>query len=266
MKDPFGRTIDYLRISVTDRCNLNCRYCMPDRNADLLDRKDLLSFEEIRDFTALAVSLGVRKVRLTGGEPLVRADILNLVKMLSRIEEIEDLSMTTNGLRLERFAHPLIEAGLHRLNISLDTINPDRYQEITGGGNYKRTLAGILAARDAGFERIKLNCVVERSRDEKDAREVARFAMQNGFEVRYIRQMNLAEGKFWVVDGGSGGKCDQCSRVRLSCDGQVRPCLFSDAGYPVRELGMKEALLQAIHHKPESGETCRNISFRQIGG
>ena len=266
MKDPFGRTLNYLRISVTDRCNLNCRYCMPDRNEELLDRKDLLTFEEIRDFTVLAAGLGVTKVRLTGGEPLVRSDILDLVKMLSQIEGIQDLSMTTNGLRLEKFARPLLKAGLHRLNISLDTINPDRYREITGGGDCERTLAGIMAAKQAGFERIKLNCVVEQSRDETDAREVARFAMKNGFEVRYIRQMNLIEGKFWVVDGGSGGNCEQCSRIRLSCDGQVRPCLFSDAGYPVRELGMKEALMQAVNHKPESGETCRNITFRRIGG
>jgi cyclic pyranopterin phosphate synthase len=266
MQDRFGRTIDYLRISVTDRCNLNCYYCLPDRNAELLPRSELLSFEEIRDFTALAAGLGIRKVRLTGGEPLVRADILALVGMLSRIEGVEDLSMTTNGQLLDLFARPLFEAGLNRLNVSLDTINPDRYREVTGGGRLERTLSGILSAGRAGFERIKLNCVVEKSRNEMDAREVARFAMENGFEVRYIRRMNLAEGEFWVVDGGSGGKCEQCSRLRLSCDGQVRPCLFSDVGYPVRKLGMREALMQALRHKPESGQSCRTITFRRIGG
>ena len=265
MRDSFGRTIHYLRISVTDRCNLRCGYCLPNGCAELLPRGDLLSYEEITDVAQTAVGLGFNKVRLTGGEPLVRSCVVDLVGMLSRIEGLEDLSMTTNGVLLDQYAVPLVKAGLHRVNISLDSMNPERYREATLG-DVKRVLAGIQAAKGAGFKRIKLNCVVEKSSDEADARGVAAFAMEQGLEVRFIRRMNLAAGEFWAVDGGIGGRCELCNRLRLSSDGQIRPCLFSDEGFSVRELGTREAIMQAIETKPESGKRCHTTSFRRIGG
>jgi cyclic pyranopterin phosphate synthase len=232
----------------------------------MLDRRDLLSYEEIADVARCAVDLGFNKIRLTGGEPLTRKDIITLVRMLGRIGGIEDLCMTTNGTLLERYAVPLIEAGLHRLNISLDTVDAERYREKTEGGDIERVFAGIRAAVDAGFGRIKINCVIEQTSEEPDARGVALFAMKHGYEVRFIRHMDLARGAFWVVEGGLGGKCDLCNRLRLSSDGMVRPCLFSDMGFSVRELGAREALVRAITAKPESGQTCGNTTFRRIGG
>ncbi len=266
MRDPFGRTISYLRISVTDRCNLRCCYCMPEGGVPLLRREDLLTYEEITEIARTAAGMGFNKFRLTGGEPLVRAEITRLVAMLARIEGVEDLAMTTNGVLLEAHAAPLAEAGLHRVNISLDSVDPERYREKTRGGDLKRVLAGIEAARAAGFKPIKLNCVVERSSRETDAQEVAAFARKERLEVRFIRHMNLAEGEFWIVEGGEGGNCVRCNRLRLSSEGLIRPCLFSDTGFNVRELGAREAILRAIHAKPESGRQCRTSTFSRIGG
>lgn len=266
MRDPFGRRIDYLRISVTDRCNLRCYYCMPEGDVPLIQREDRLTFEEITEVAQAAAGLGFDKIRLTGGEPLLRSNLVHLVAMLGRVRGLKDLSMTTNGLLLDRYALPLAEAGLHRVNISLDSVDPEVYREKTRGGDLKRAIKGIRAAQAAGFQRIKLNCVVEWSSEEPDAREVAAFAEREGLEVRFIRRMNLATGEFWVVEGGAGGDCARCNRLRLSCEGLVRPCLFSDVGFSVRELGARAALMQAIEAKPESGEQCVTSTFSQIGG
>ena len=273
MLDRFGRAITYLRISVTDRCNLQCRYCATLADEAPLARKDLLSFEEITEVTEAAVALGVRKVRLTGGEPLMRRDVEALMWMLAALPGVEDFAMTTNGVLLADHAYALADAGLQRINVHLDTVNPQRYSSLTSGGDLGRVLAGIEAARAAGLAPIKLNCVVSEFSAESDAQEVADFAAQNGLEVRIIRRMNLATGDFWIVEGGAGGDCRRCDRLRLSCDGIVRPCLFSDLGFSVRELGAERALRQAVDEKPERGAPCpreglayRAGGIRGIGG
>lgn len=266
MRDHFGRTIRYLRISVTDRCNLRCYYCLHEADAEFLDRSQLLTYEEITEVVESAIDLGFNKFRLTGGEPLVRTDIISLVEMIGRLDGVEDFGMTTNGVLLEKLAFPLFTAGLHRLNISLDTVDPERYREKTNGGDIARVFSGIQAAKAAGFKKIKINCVIEKSSQEFDARGVAAYAVAQDFDIRFIRHMNLAQGAFWVVEGGLGGKCDLCDRLRLSSDGVVRPCLFSDLGFSVRELGAREALERAAEHKPKSGETCNSTTFRRIGG
>lgn len=265
MLDRFNRKIDYLRISVTDKCNLRCVYCMPREGVKLIRHEDMLSFEEIVDFAKTAVELGVRKIRVTGGEPLVRRGILTLVEMLASVDGIEDFAMTTNGSRLAEFAGPLRKAGIQRLNISLDTLDPARYSEITRGGNIDDVMAGISAAWAAGFATIKINCVVRRSADEDDAAAVASFARVSGLQVRFIRRMNLERGTFSTVIGGLGGDCAKCNRLRLTCGGWVRPCLFSDLGFRVRDLGPHEAIRRAVDAKPECGQTSRN-QFYSIGG
>ncbi len=266
MIDPFGRTINYLRVSVTDRCNLCCGYCRPADGVPLIGHDDILSYEEILAFVRAAVRHGFRKVRLTGGEPLVRRNVLSLVERLAKFEGIEDLSMTTNGTLLGRFAAPLAEAGLRRLNVSLDAVSPQRYAEITRGGDVREVLRGLEAAVAAGVAPIKLNCVIEDSPDEPDAREVGVYAAENGFEIRYIRRMNIAKGRFWPVIGGSGGRCERCNRLRLSSDGRLRPCLFDDAAFSVRELGPEEALRLAVAAKPRSGAYSRANRMHVIGG
>ena len=266
MFDRFNRHINYLRISVTDRCNLRCRYCMPEDGIKMLDHKEILSFEEISEVARTAVNIGVEKVRLTGGEPLVRKGIVQLVAMLGRIGGIKDLGMTTNGALLEKFAQPLADAGLHRINISLDTINPLRYKLLSRNGELKDVLQGIQAARNAGLKPIKVNCVVKNNSEEPDAREVARFCRENGLEVRFIHQMDLHTGEFYVVEGATGGNCSICNRLRLTANGKIKPCLFSDLEYDVRTMGAEKALQAALHNKPACGTVNQNGSFYNIGG
>jgi len=266
MIDRFGRSIDYLRISVTDRCNLRCCYCMPPEGVTLVRHEDILRFEEIAEVVRVAAGMGVTKVRITGGEPLVRRHVETLVHMLAEIPGIRDLSMTTNGTLLDEHADALAAAGLGRVNVSLDVIDPERYAAITRGGDVRRVLAGIEAARRAGLNPVKLNCVVGGTSDPRDADDVARFARGQGLEVRFIPQMDLAAGRFGIVQGGSGGDCPRCNRLRLSSDGQVRPCLFSDLGFSVRELGAAEALRRALEQKPQSGSACTNHRIHAIGG
>ncbi len=266
MIDSFGRTINYLRVSVTDRCNLRCIYCRPAEGVKLIPHDDILRYEEILDFVRVAVDRGICKVRVTGGEPLVRRNIPSLIERLAAIDGVEDLCMTTNGTLLDRFAGPLADAGLQRVNISLDTLSPERYASITRGGDVRAVLDGIEAAQTAGLLPIKVNCVVKQSSDEPDARAVRAYGLSKGLEVRFIRRMNIAAGAFWPVEGGLGGHCEKCNRLRLSSDGWLRPCLFNDIGFNVRELGYVESLERAVAAKPESGTSSLSNRMYEIGG
>jgi len=266
MQDSFGRRINYLRVSVTDRCNLRCSYCMPEQGVSLASHDSILSFEEILDVVKIAVKQGIDKVRITGGEPLVRHNITELIAMISKVGGISDLSMTTNAVLLDKHAKNLRRAGLQRVNISLDTMDAQRFSEITRGGDIRPVLLGIETASNAGLLPIKLNCVVEQSLDEPDALQVAAYGREHGYEVRFIRQMDLSTGKFWIVEGGSGGECGCCNRLRLSSEGFIRPCLFSDLKFNIRELGPAEALKRALESKPEFGLSNKNTGFSSIGG
>lgn len=266
MLDRFNRHINYLRVSVTDRCNLRCRYCMPEEGITLIRHEDVLTYDEITTFTRVSVAAGISKVRITGGEPLVRKGVTELVRMLSGIEGITDLSMTTNGILLADNAVALAEAGLMRVNVSLDTLDPEKYRHVTRGGELHSVIMGIEAAQKAGLRPVKINCVIKSSPDEADAREVAEFSMREGLEVRFIRQMDLASGTFSVVHGGTGGHCAKCNRLRLTPEGMLRPCLFSDHGFSIRELGAEEALRLALEAKPERGTANHVNGFYNIGG
>ena len=265
MFDSFNRRINYLRISVTDRCNLRCTYCMPADGIELIPRERILSSEEIVEITRIAVEMGVTKIRITGGEPLVRRRIVELVETIAHMDGVEDFGMTTNAIALPEFAQSLRDAGLHRLNISLDTVDPDRFRKLTRCGELADTVAGIDAAIAAGFDPIKLNCVIEESSSEPDAQGVAAFGAERGLQVRFIRKMNLATGEFWQVEGGDGGKCSTCSRLRLSSDGKLYPCLFSNLCYDVRELGIEQAIHAALEGKPQSGHKATR-EFNTLGG
>jgi cyclic pyranopterin phosphate synthase len=239
---------------------------MPEEGITLLRHDDILTYDEIKDFTEVAVRMGVNKVRITGGEPLVRKGIVSLVSMLSSIKGITDLSMTTNGVLLKDFAADLKAAGLHRVNISLDTVDEERFAMITRYGVLSNVLGGIDAAIKAGLKPVKINCVVKSSAKEIDALEVADFCNRNNLEIRYIRQMDLVNGHFYVVDGGTGGDCSICNRLRLTSNGKLKPCLFNDTEFDIRELGHEKALTMAALYKPECGTLNRNGSFYNIGG
>jgi GTP 3',8-cyclase len=266
MYDSYNRNLNYLRISVTDRCNLRCTYCMPEEGIKLFRHEEILTFSEIAEFTRVAVSKGVTKVRLTGGEPLVRKGITALVRMISEIKGIDDLSMTTNGTLLKQFAKQLKEAGLHRVNISLDTIDPEKFKTVTRIGNLIDVFEGINAAIDAGLLPVKINCVIKNSKEEKEALAVARFCKENNLEIRYIHQMDLVRGHFSVVDGGTGGDCTLCNRLRLTSNGKLKPCLFNDLEFDIRKLGFEKALNLAAELKPECGSKNESGAFYNIGG
>ncbi|UCG50061.1 MAG: radical SAM protein [Phycisphaerales bacterium] len=266
MTDRFGRIIDQLRISVTDRCNLRCRYCMPASGVKLLRNTDILSFEEILDVARAAVGMGITKIRLTGGEPLVRRGVVHLVEKLASIDGLVDLAMTTNGTLLAEHARSVADAGLQRVNISLDTTDPHLYRQMTRCGDIRAVLAGIRAAQAARLHPIKLNCVVGGLLAGSDALSVKEFGRTNGLQVRIIRMMHFERGVFSVVEGGRGGDCRRCNRLRLSSDGSIRPCLFSDVFLSVRRLGPSKSIRLAVAKKPQAGGPCAHQWMYRIGG
>lgn len=266
MLDSYNRTIDYLRISVTDRCNLRCLYCIPEDGVELLKHSDIISFEEIAETVRIAVGIGITKVRLTGGEPLIRKGIINLVKLISSVDGITDFSLTTNGVLLEKFADELFNNGIKRINISLDTLDSEKYAQITRGGNIEDVLNGIQAAKKIGFYPIKINCVIKHHKNEPDALAVTEFCQQNGLEIRYIHEMDLKTGHFDVVEGGTGGDCNRCNRLRLTATGKIKPCLFNDLEFDIKKIGIEQALLQAINQKPPCGTINHLNEFNNIGG
>ena len=195
--DSWGRVHDNLRISVTDRCNIRCFYCMPETDVHFVRRSEILDFEEIERFVRIAVTLGIRKLRVTGGEPLVRRDLAVLIRRLSTIPGIEDLALTTNGVLLPQLAAPLYEAGLRRINVHLDTIDRARFLEITRRDEIHKVLAGLEACKQLGYSKIKLNAVAVKHLVEPDIVPLARYARENGFEVRYIEFMPLDAQNLW---------------------------------------------------------------------
>jgi len=266
MYDRYNRKINYLRVSVTDKCNLRCYYCMPEEGVKLLRHSDILSYEEVTGVVRYGVQLGINKVRLTGGEPLIRRDITRLVAMLASIPGIKDLSMSTNAQLLPEYAEDLMKAGLQRVNVSLDTLDIEKYSKITRGGKLDQALEGIEAARKAGLQPIKLNAVMNQYFDEEDRAALENFASTHGYPLRFIREMDLEKGTFSVVEGGSGGDCRHCNRLRLTPNGQLKPCLFSDLAYDVRELGIEKAYRLALENKPRSGSSNTSCTFYRMGG
>jgi GTP 3',8-cyclase len=195
--DSFGRVHDNLRISVTDRCNIRCFYCMPEHEVRFVERREILDFEEIERFVRIAVGLGINKVRVTGGEPLLRRDLPVLIRRLISIPGVKDLALTTNGVLLDELAAPLYDAGLRRINVHLDTLDRARFLEITRRDDLDRVLKGIETARRLGFGPIKINAVAVKNLVEPDVAPLARYARERGFEVRYIEFMPLDAQQLW---------------------------------------------------------------------
>ncbi len=195
--DQFQRPLRDLRISVTDRCNFRCTYCMPDDEYPWIHREQILSFEEIVRAASIFVSLGVNKIRLTGGEPLVRKDLSILVGKLAAIEGVEDLAMTTNASKLVELARPLREAGLGRMTVSLDSLDPATFRRITQRADLQPVLDGLRAAAEAGFRGIKLNAVIERGVNDHEILDLVEFAREHGFEMRFIEYMDVGNANAW---------------------------------------------------------------------
>jgi len=214
--DSFGRSINYLRISVTDRCNLRCLYCMPPEGVPQMPHSEILSYEEIRTVVRAAAELGINRIRLTGGEPLVRADLPKLIKMLSQVEGIEELSLTSNGTFLKKYALEFKQAGLSRVNVSLDTLKPDRFQYITRLGELQTVLEGIEAAKEAGFEPVKINTVIMRGINDDEILDFAKMTYKEGWHIRFIELMPFKGGVEFVPSIEL--------RQHISLLGKLEPC------------------------------------------
>jgi GTP 3',8-cyclase len=280
--DLYKRPVHDLRISVTDRCNFRCSYCMPLDKYEWIDKKEILTFEEITRLATLFVGLGVEKIRLTGGEPLVRQNLDRLVGQLSPIQGLNDLCLTTNGALLGEKIHALKLAGLRRINVSLDSLDPDKFRQITKRGDLDKVLEGIFAAKSHGLHPIKLNAVIERGVNDEDILPLVEFSRQHGFAMRFIEYMDVGNANNWTseklvpknemiakihsryplkevgraqgsapsvdyefVDGqGDIGViasvtepfCSSCTRVRITADGKIVTCLFSETGHDVKAL------------------------------
>lgn len=280
MLDGCGRTIDYLRLSVTDLCNYRCRYCMPPEGVAKRDHGDILSLEELADIARAAVRLGVKKIRLTGGEPLVRRGIVELCRQLRTIPGLQELCLTTNGSLLPQLAAPLREAGLDRLNISLDTLRPDRFAEMTRLGHLSDALAGIEAAEAAGFHNLKLDTVLIGGFNDDEIDDFINLTREHPWEVRFIELMPMgpcaewdkarflsgdtvlqkvpalqqiescgvarryrlpgAMGTVGLISPVNHDFCAQCRRIRVTADGKLKGCLHSAEELPLRGLHGKE--------------------------
>jgi cyclic pyranopterin phosphate synthase len=265
MFDRFERPITYLRISVTDKCNLRCRYCMPVEGVPPRRHEDLLTLEQLAEAARAAVGLGVTKIRLTGGEPLVRRGIMALVRMIASIPGLEQLALTTNGTLLAPLARELRAAGLSSVNVSLDTLDAERYREITRRGSIDDALAGIHAARAEGFP-LKINMVVldDESRQEIDA--MSRFCASIGARLQLINHFDLSRAKGDDYAFDRPPSCGGCNRIRLLADGTLKPCLHSDYEVRLDPDHLVESFREAILAKPRHGGACTNRSMRQIGG
>lgn len=264
--DTHGRHINYLRVSVTDLCNLRCSYCRPEEGIELKGHADILSLEEIYDIVKFFVARGINKVRLTGGEPLVRKNILFLIEQLAKLPGLLDLSLTTNGTRLPEMAQSIKDAGIKRINISLDTLNAEKYKTITRGGDIKDVFEGINAALQAGFSPIKINSVLIPGFNDDEQQALFDFCSKLGLHQRFIRKMDLHKGSRYTVDNSDVGKCNLCNRLRLTSDGKIKPCLFSDHEIDVRKLGIEEAVNQAMELKPIQGTRNTTRAMNRIGG
>ena len=275
MKDLYGREINYLRLSVTDRCNLRCRYCMPEEGICKKEHEFILNEEEMVNAVKAASMLGFRKVRLTGGEPLVRKDIIEIAEQTFATDGIEEVCITTNGILLPEFAVPLRKAGVTRANISLDTLDPQKYAYITRRGKLDDAMAGIEAALSAGFTKVKINTVLIGGFNDDEIADLAALTEKYPIELRFIELMPMNDFGFgreafvpgslvWERLGGvreniklispiSDSFCGKCNRIRITADGKVKPCLHSREELNIKGLGLEEmtdVLKEAIIGKP----------------
>ena len=268
MFDSYNRRIDYLRVSVTDRCNLRCTYCMPESGITLKRHADILPYEQIIQIVSAAAALGIHKIRLTGGEPLVRKNISFLVRELKRVAGISEVSLTSNGTLLGSLAAELKRAGLDRLNISLDTLDAGKYRQITRNGELEMVLAGISAAAQAGFRFTKINMVLIPGFNDNEVETMQRFCRKNDLRLQRIHHYSLHDHETArkELTAERPLSCGVCNRLRLTADGKLKPCLFSDHEFAVDFRDIPASLERAVRAKPQHGVACRSRENWQIGG
>ena len=268
MLDRFNREIYYLRISITDRCNLRCKYCMPEEGIELKSHNQILRYEQIIEIVKASSELGFKKIRITGGEPLVRKGVENLVKDIKEINGIEEVSLTTNGVLLKFMAKKLKDSGLDRINISLDTLNPDKYRDITRIGDIRFVLEGIEETIKVGFKNTKINMVLIPGFNDNEVEDLKRFCESKGLKLQRINHYSLNDinsiKKNYKAERPL--PCSKCNRIRLTADGYLKPCLFSNLLIKVDFNDIKSSIIRAIKEKPAAGTFNTTMYNYQIGG
>src|SRR3989304_7377961 len=313
--DTQNRVINYFRVSVTDRCNLRCIYCMSRDGVDMKARSEILSFEELEKIISVAAKSGVSKVRITGGEPLIRKGLIDFISRISKISEIKDLSMTTNGILLKENVFALKEAGLQRVNVSLDTLDPQKYREITENGEIERVWDGIFEAERAGLLPVKINLVVVRGLNDNELCDFSQLTRKYQYDIRFIEYMPVGATNYWsrekfmssseileriskklgeltpletsnhspatyfklsnskgrigVISPISNHFCSSCNKLRLTSDGRLRACLFSDDEVDLKAIlrsncsaeNINNLLKEAVLRKPKDHNLKEGESF-----
>ena len=253
--DPFGRQITYLRIAITKKCNLRCFYCYPKERQET-NEENLLSAEEIVNVAVKATNLGIRKIRLTGGEPLLREDIIDIIERLAMNKNIKELCLTTNGTLLKKYAFELKRAGLGRINISLDSLKPKTFRKLTQKDKLNEVLEGIEVAKKLSFP-IKINFVELKGINESEKEEFIKFCKKDGLKIQFIKKMDLALGKEEIDHSSSYDRppdCRTCNKIRLTSDGFLSPCLFSNYSINIRKyIDTTEAIRLVVSRKPKDG-------------
>lgn len=321
MKDSFNRKIDYLRISVTDRCNLRCIYCMPEEGIkNLLPHDEILSYEEILQIIKVATTIGISKIRITGGEPLLRKNIESFIERVSRVDGIKDIGITTNGVLLKKYAKVLHEAGLKRVNVSLDSLDQNKFRTITRLGSLKEVLEGIEEAQRVGLNPVKINVVVMRGINDDEIEKFAMWSMEVPYQIRFIEFMPIGHNnwkkelfisteeiknkiestvgslipvqikksgpaEYFMLEGAKGligfisplstHICVRCNRLRLTPEGKLRLCLFSDKEIDLKgalrggasEDEIRQILIKAVQLKPQRASQPKPLRpMSAIGG
>ncbi len=254
MFDLYGRKINYLRISVTDLCNLRCKYCMPEKGIKKIEHKEILTLEEIQKVTEKFVDIGVSKVRITGGEPLVRHNVLKLAESIGKMDKVKDLAMTTNGTLLKKYARDLKNVGLNRLNISLDTLNEEKYSKITKSGKLKDVLEGIEAAKKEGLRPIKLNVVLIKGFNENEIEDFVNLTKYEDIDVRFIELMPIGELKYWSLNKYLS---NQVVLEKLPALMEIKSC---DISSPARYYKLPNAKGKVGLINPISCKFCENCN------
>jgi len=258
IKDSYGRKINYVRVSVTDRCNMRCKYCMPIDGIDKKNHSDILSFEQLYEIIYLLSELGINKVRLTGGEPLVRKGIVNFIDRINSIKTIEDLAMTTNGQLLYKYAEDLKNAGLKRLNISIDTLDDKKYSEITRGGKLSDTLRGIEKAKNLGFDKIKLNVVLIGGFNDDEIDSFVNITRTENIDVRFIELMPIGECSKWSLDNFIS-----TSKIIERCN-ELEPITYDDISSPAKYYKLPNSKGKVGLINPISCKFCQNCNRIRI--
>lgn len=317
MKDLYGREINYLRLSVTDKCNLRCLYCMPEEGVRLISHENVLTNEELILVCKVAVSLGITKIRVTGGEPLVKKNIIEILKNIRRLDGLKELCLTTNGTLLKDYAEKLYDVGVDRINISIDSLDKDKYKYITRVGEFDDAWAGVKEVLKYDFKKIKINTVLIGGVNDDEIEKIVKLTYDYDIDVRFIELMPMtklkvfdekayikgeeilkkysdyevvdskrgvaklfklkgAKGNIGIITPVSNHFCADCSRLRVTFDGKIKPCLHSSDEISIKGLdenGMREKFIEAIKKKPKSHDVLgiysrskANRDMNAIGG